>query len=324
MSTPLTNKQNDGRMLTNKDLSNWNNLERLSNSEAQSTMGRVFGWYGRYGEVYQRGEAPQEYDRFKQSAGELRGMYDQFNRDDVLDKRERGELRSAANRVDRDLTELIQRADLPTPAKAIVESGTSSSATAASSPEASKQQPTSGESRAEAKPDPGFEGRYQVTSARKLDELTAGKTAIGLGTKGSVVQEAQELMKKHGASFTKTDASGKVVKDYGADGFFGDVTKRELQKLQKQWGLPETGQLDAKSLEKLRETPKKQEGSSAGGGLEVRTDSGEGASPATKLALPEATETSVRGRSGRNKPKAQPRPQEPPLEPAPTPQTYLA
>ena len=78
---------------------------------------------------------------------------------------------------------------------------------------------------------------------------------MGLGHKGPEVEEAQKLMEQHGAEFTKLDKDGNVEKDYGADGFFGEVTQRELKELQKKWGLEETGQLDAKTLERLRQDP---------------------------------------------------------------------
>lgn len=270
MSSTSFHKTIEFKFLTRQDHQNWGQFEALQNSVAQDTMERYLKDYDRSLRNYERHEAPVQYDQFKKSVGELKELYREVNRDHNLDVEERGKLRTAANGVDKNLVSLIERADLPPTAKAILERGASESSNTAS-PEKTTPR-ASGDSRAEdvraegASKDEktsGFDGRYQNVAEKALDEVASGKTRLGVGSKGPAVREAQELMQKHGASFTKTDASGKVVKDYGADGFMGDVTKRELEKLQKQWGLPATGELDAPTMEKLRGVPEKQDASSS-------------------------------------------------------------
>lgn len=103
---------------------------------------------------------------------------------------------------------------------------------------------------------PAFDGRYRATAKDALGGVEKGGATLGLGEKGESVREVQKLMEKHGAKLAKLDDKGGVVKNYGADGFFGEVTAAALRELQKSFGLPETGKVDAKTLERLRGEPK--------------------------------------------------------------------
>lgn len=234
----------------------------------------------------------------------------------------------------------------PRTAKALVEPNESAPTRQAqreapASPIVAREAPPAELAEGPSAPPTRFDGPYQIAAEDALKQVSAGKTTWGLGSKGAVVREVQEPMQWHGASFTKLDASRKVVKDYGADGFVGDVTKRELEKLQKQWGLPVAGELDQKTMGKLRQAPDAAEselqrvtecemkkfGEGLGGsfrGLQPEAGSSGGPSRMSEATAPSGPESSRSDRTALDKPKPKPQPESAPLTPTPTSVTYIA
>ncbi len=214
---------------------------QLSDTQTKDTMKETLGWYDNKLERYapNKDSSPQSkqaYEDFEGSVKALKSMYRDQLKDTKgglqLDRGERQALLDTAKTTDKRLINVIQNSELDKLLK----------------PKSDKAL----EKTAEKQQQPAFNGRYNAVDANRLDAIAKNDGTMKLGDKGAPVKQAQELMLKHGAEFKSEDGK----KDYGADGFMGPVTQRELKKLQKQWKLKETGALDQATLAKLRESPK--------------------------------------------------------------------
>lgn len=249
-----------GPKLSQTTIDNWNPARfrnDLTDGQAQTTVDDTLDWYDGYLKEYadaQSGDPKSQaaYEEFETSVNDLKTMYAEHLDDTVdgqrLDLGERNELLEQAYGTDNKLTYLMENADLDR----ALDTGDASTTKPEEVVEGGDAATTKVEDDSASTT---FDGRYTAVEDGTLDKVAAGDATVGLGDKGPEIEEAQRLMARHGAEFTKTDEDGNVIKDYGADGFFGEVTERELKELQEGWGIEQTGRLDEATLERLRQEP---------------------------------------------------------------------
>lgn len=229
----------------------------LSDREAAGTMLDIFKWYDNHLEGYAdaalngSAQTRQAYMEFATQANQLKALYAQHLGDfdmmtgRVLDPGERMQLFQNANQVDARLADLKLNGELdrltneePTPPTKKAET--------AEKPE------VAAESKLPPIADPKANGGvYTALDGGALDSVAKGEGVVGTGHKGPGVSKIQQLaIDNHGAKFVNSETG----KDYGADGFYGDVTKNEIARLQKGWGLEPSGIVDKETLRRLNMT----------------------------------------------------------------------
>lgn len=233
----------------------------LNDNQMRETMEGTFGWYDKALANFEGAKdgsptAQAAHGEFSTAVGDLKKLYgDYIGADSAggekLTTEERQRLIADAGTADAQMLKL-GGVELVDTLAGIEGPKTETDPKVETDPEATAE--TTAESKLPPTADPeNFNGVYSGVEEGALDTVAKGEGTIGLGHKGAPTREIQERALAHGAKFTANeDGTGK---DYGADGFYGEVTTREISKLQKQWGLPETGIVDDATLAKLREEP---------------------------------------------------------------------